>query len=328
MRIVSLNAWGGAMFDPLAAWLPQCGSDVLCLQEVTRTAGRTGWTRFDDGERQLPQRANLFDDVGALLPRHQAQFVASDAGPVMPSDGHGDGIGAVWRQDFGLGLFVADHLTVVAQHAAFVHGRFTESAQWAITDRPRIAHGVRLFDRIAARFVTVVHLHGLRDPAGKHDTPARRAQAERLAELVDDVHEDGDFTVVCGDMNLLPDSETFAILGRLGLVDLVGTADTRTSAYRKPLRHANYMLVSHPDAVASFRYARHTRGIRPSGSDPRPRRTLSSHCLTAAATASTNAVTTGGAPVGDENASVDSSTAHRSRLGSTSHRVPSPPSHP
>jgi endonuclease/exonuclease/phosphatase family metal-dependent hydrolase len=60
------------------------------------------------------------------------------------------------------------------------------------------------------------------------------------------------FTVVCGDMNLLPDSETFAILGRRGLVDLVGTADTRTSAHRKPLRHANYMLVSHPDTVASF----------------------------------------------------------------------------
>ena len=37
MRIVSLNAWGGAVFGPLVEWLPRCGADVICLQEVTRT---------------------------------------------------------------------------------------------------------------------------------------------------------------------------------------------------------------------------------------------------------------------------------------------------
>lgn len=59
-------------------------------------------------------------------------------------------------------------------------------------------------------------------------------------------------TVVCSDLNLLPDSETFAVLGAIGLVDLVGASDTRTSRYPKPLRHASYLLVSDPDAVAGF----------------------------------------------------------------------------
>ena len=247
MRIVSLNAWGGAMFGPLAAWLPRCGADVICLQEVTRTPGLGGWTAFDDGERALPQRANLFDDVRARLPRHQGLFLTSDAGPVRDHDGR------TRRQDFGIATFVDERLAVVGHDTTFVHGSFVDHpGMWATADRPRIAHAVRVIDRDAERTITVAHLHGLRDPRGKHDTPARRAQAERLAGLVTRARGPHDMTVVCGDLNLLPDSETFGVLGAIGLVDLVGTSDTRTSRYSKPVRHADYLLVSDPDAVERF----------------------------------------------------------------------------
>ncbi len=247
-----MNAWGGAMFEPLAAWLPTCGADVLCVQEVTRTPGLTGSTRFADAERSLPQRANLFADLAALLPNHQATFVASDAGPVH------DDAGRRHVQDFGIALFVHERMAVVEHHAEFVHGEFVEHDEWAIADRPRIAQVARVVDHDASshdedRTVTVAHLHGLRDPAGKHDTPARRRQAERLAELIERTRRSGDLVVACGDLNLLPDSETFAVLGGIGLVDLVGTADTRTSRYPKPVRHASYLLVSEPGAVGSFR---------------------------------------------------------------------------
>ncbi|MEM9034359.1 MAG: endonuclease/exonuclease/phosphatase family protein [Actinomycetota bacterium] len=246
MRIVSLNAWGGAMFEPLRDWLPGADIDVLCAQEVTRTPGVGGWTRFEDAERSLPQRANLFEDIGTSLSAHQRSFVASDAGPVTLEDGRR------LRQEFGLGTYVADSLTVVGQVAEFVHGSFCEHDDWPTGDRPRVAHGHRIVEPATGRSVSVVQLHGLRDPAGKADTPARLAQAHRVAAVVQAVRDDGDLTVVCGDLNLLPDSETFAVLGELGLVDLVGEADTRTSRYAKPLRHANYCLVSDPDVVRGF----------------------------------------------------------------------------
>ena len=44
----------------------------------------------------------------------------------------------------------------------------------------------------------------------------------------------------------------FGVLAELGLTDLVGTADTRSSHYRKPLRHASYLLVSDVAAVKRF----------------------------------------------------------------------------
>lgn len=250
MRIVSVNAWGGALYDDLAAWLPSSGADVVCLQEVTRTPGLAGWTRFDDGDHVLPQRADLLDDVRRALPRHQAIFLASDSGPVHDDDG------ARHRQDFGLATFVGERMPLVGVDSTFVHGRFVDHDEWTAGDRPRVALAVRVLDRAgdgaADRWVWIVQVHGLRDPAGKGDTPARLSQAERLAALVRRVQGPDDLVVVCGDFNVLPDSGTFTILADAGLTDLVGTADTRTSRYPKPVRHASYLLVSDPSAVAGL----------------------------------------------------------------------------
>lgn len=246
MRLISLNAWGGALYDRFAAWLPGCGADVLCLQEVTCTAGLSGSTRFDDGERALPQRANLFADVQAALPEHQGLFLASDCGPVF--DEHGNR----HQQAFGIATFVHERFPIIHCESAFVHGSYTAHEHWSIANRPRIAHALRLIDPQAQRAVSLCQLHGLRDPAGKGDTPERLQQAHRLAALIDRVRDPDDFVIVCGDLNLLPNSVTFEVLAGLGLSDLVGDSDTRTSSYKKPIRHANYMLVSDPGQVAAF----------------------------------------------------------------------------
>jgi len=244
--IASLNAWGGAMYADLGRWLRNSAFDVVCLQEVTSTPGVTGWTTFADGERTLPQRASLLADVRALLPHHQPLFVTSDAGPVIDDDGRRH------RQAFGLGTFVADHVMIIEARTSPMHGAFTEHDEWPRDDRPRTAVALRLVEPGSPRAVTVVHLHGLRDRRGKADTPERRAQAERIVRLVEAVREPDDLVVVCGDLNLLPDSQTFARLGAIGLVDLVGTADTRTSRYPKQVRSASYLLVSDPAAVRRF----------------------------------------------------------------------------
>ena len=250
MRIISLNAWGGALFDDFTAWLDTCEADVLCLQEVTRTPGLDGWTRFEDSARSLPQRADLMTDIGVRLPGHHGMFAVSDSGPVHDAQHRRH------QQDFGLATFVSHALPLVGTRAEFVHGAYLDHHdRWPSAGRPRAALAVRVHDRRSARFVTIVNFHGLRDAHGKDDTPARRAQAERLAELVAGAREKAALTIVCGDFNLLPGSETFTILGSLDLTDLVRDADTRTSHYPKPVRHAGYLLVSDPSAVARFEIA-------------------------------------------------------------------------
>jgi endonuclease/exonuclease/phosphatase (EEP) superfamily protein YafD len=218
---------------------------VLCLQEVTWTPGFRGWVTYIDSDRASRQRSSLFDDVRQVMPDHQAQFFTCDTGPVHCEDG------VVRRQHFGIATLVAPHLAVVGGEASFVHGAFAHHDVWPAQDRGRLAHAVRVAGRDGS-CATVAHFHGVRMASGKNDTPQRRAQAERVAALVSRVRRPMDAVVAAGDMNILPNSETFEVLGKIGLTDLVGRSDTRTSAYEKPVRHASYLLVSDVNAVATF----------------------------------------------------------------------------
>ncbi|MFN7102426.1 MAG: endonuclease/exonuclease/phosphatase family protein [Pseudorhizobium sp.] len=248
MRILSLNAWGGRLHAPLIDYLREADPDVLCLQEVTRTTGRTdGWLLYRDGPLELPQRANLFADLQAALPDHDAFFAPVARGELFDGD-------EALPSQFGLATFVRSTHPVVGQALSFVHGIYSPDG-WGPHPRSRNAHCIRIYSAESRRFFTIAQMHGLRDVSGKQDTPARIAQAHALAKLIDQVRQPDDGLIVCGDFNVLPDSQTFEILVSLGLTDLVvggGFTDTRTSWYGKPGRYADYLLVDATVAVRDF----------------------------------------------------------------------------
>ncbi|MDX0553390.1 endonuclease/exonuclease/phosphatase family protein [Sinorhizobium medicae] len=249
MRILSLNAWGGRIHNPLLKYLGSTKADILCLQEVVRTSGQPhGWLTYRDGDLRLPQRSNLFDEIRALLPAHRAQFV-----PVARGLLHDDYGREIWSE-FGLATFVRESYATIGEALGFVHGAFTPDS-WGEHPRARNAHCVRVFDPDSGLYATIAQMHGLRDPAGKGDTPARAEQSMRLVKLIESVWPGDERLVVCGDFNLLPQSSTFARLATLGLSDLVtgrGYTDTRTSFYEKEGRFADYMLVNDRVDVVGF----------------------------------------------------------------------------
>ena len=249
MRVLSLNCWGGRLGRPLVDYLAAAAADVLCLQEVIHTPGcPQEWLSYRDDGAELPQRADLFGELRTALPDHAPHFCPAARGDLF----HGDRpVATAW----GIATFVRRDLAVIGQAQGFVHGDYAATG-WGPHPRARNAHVVRVYDHAAGRTVTIAHLHGLRDPAGKADTPARQAQAERFAALIRAVAQPDDAVIACGDFNLLPDSATFQILGGLGLADLVtahGHTDTRTSHYGKQPRWADYLLVN--DRVQVDRFA-------------------------------------------------------------------------
>lgn len=248
LRIISLNAWGGRLHAPLIDYLREADPDVLCLQEVTRTTGRTdGWLLYRDGPMELPQRANLFADLRTALPDHDAFFAPVARGDLFDGD-------EVVLSEFGLATFVRSSHPVVGQALSFVHGSYSPDG-WGPHPRSRNAHCIRIYSAESRRFFSVAQMHGLRELSGKQDTPARIDQAHALARVIDQVRRPNDGLIVCGDFNVLPDSRTFEILGGLGLTDLVtsrGFTDTRTSWYEKSGRHADYLLVDGGIAVQRF----------------------------------------------------------------------------
>lgn len=248
MRILSLNCWGGRLGLALVDYLRRAGADVLCLQEVVHAPGcPQEWLDYREDGAELPQRANLFREIAEALPSHVGLFCPAARGDLFDGD---RAIATGW----GLATFVRRELIVIGQAQGFVHGDYAAEG-WGPHPRARNAHVVRLFDPATGSTVTVAHMHGLRDPAGKADTPARHAQAERFAALIGVVAGPGDAVIACGDFNVLPDSVTFARLGSLGLADLVagrGHTDTRTSHYRKKPRWADYLLVNDRVLVEGF----------------------------------------------------------------------------
>ena len=261
MRIISLNAWGGKLHRPLMDYLSTAGADVLCLQEVTRSVTvKSDWLEYRDGSHVLPQRANLFEELKAALPMHDAFFAPTARGELF------DGDESV-PSEFGLATFVRRSFAVIGHAMDFVHGDFSANG-YGSHPRPRNSHAIRLADYEAGSPVTITQLHGLRDMNGKGDTPARHEQANAMIELIERIWRRGERLVVCGDFNVMPGSVMFEALGQLGLADLVtsrGFADTRTSHYAKDGRFADYMLVTPEVEVARFEVV-----VEPEVSDHRP----------------------------------------------------------
>jgi len=245
MHVLCLNGWGGALHDRLIPYLRDTAPDILCLQEVVHTPGtRKDWLTYRDGDHILPQRARLFDELRAALPTHWAMFCPAAQGVLW------DGETSVPSQ-WGLATLVSPALTVIGQVQGFVHKDFSAKGYGA-HPRSRMAHGVRVYDPRVDAVFSVLHMHGLRDLAGKHDTPERRAQAHRFADMARQLAGAGEALVLCGDFNVGPDSETLTILKALGLRELIteyGHPGTRTAQYTKPGRFADYMLVNRPETA-------------------------------------------------------------------------------
>ncbi|MGO4623760.1 endonuclease/exonuclease/phosphatase family protein [Ensifer sp. 2YAB10] len=248
MRILSLNAWGGKLHSPLMKYLAEVDADVLCLQEIARSPmTEAEWLIYRDADVELPQRANLFDEIAAALPGHDGFFCPTARGTLLDGD-------RPVASEFGLATFVRRTNSVIGQALDFVHGSFS-SEGWGPHPRARNAHCIRLFDHDAGAAITIAQMHGLREVSGKGDTPARNAQADALVNLIGKVWPGKERLVVCGDFNVLPDSVTFKALAEFGLTDLVvsrGHTDTRTSHYLKSGRFADYMLANAAVDVARF----------------------------------------------------------------------------
>lgn len=248
MKIICLNGWGGKLHHELVEYIRAEQPDVLCLQEVVHTPATTkDWLTYRDGDHVLPQRANFFRDVAAALPDHVAQFCQSAQGELWDGDVE---IPSRW----GLATFVHQSLPIIEQAQGFVHKAYSPHG-YGDHPRPRLAHAIRIYDYEADRSLCIAHMHGLRDLAGKMDTPERLAQAQRLAALLRGIARPDEPLVLCGDFNVEPESETFAILADLDLQELVttrGFGGTRTSHYPKPGRFADYMLISRSVDVLRF----------------------------------------------------------------------------
>ncbi|NER97246.1 MAG: endonuclease/exonuclease/phosphatase family protein [Symploca sp. SIO1B1] len=249
MKFVSLNTWGGRCGLALIRWLQEIQADIYCLQEVFRAPQMPSPT-VPDGEGKTID-ANLFGTLQQALPTYHGWFSAGSRGYINDS---------TWLElplEYGIALFIHPSFSVTAQRSQLVHGEFRLDKQGS-PPLSRTAQVIRCV-RGECEF-TIGHLHGLWQPTGKQDSPQRIQQAHRFRNVLESVARPNEALLACGDLNLLPDSATFEILGKLGLEDLNQRFNihcTRSSLYKKPVRYADYMLANRYVKVDDFTVVKH-----------------------------------------------------------------------
>lgn len=242
MRIITLNAWCGRALYPLMKFVEKYAdtTDVFCFQEV-----------FDTSQDKVDSRhpnehlcGNLFDKLGQVLEScdFMGFFAPRPQGPNRMSQA------MFWNQrlmtnGFGFG-----------SHVIF------EPAETAgaPTDAPssRVAQYLTV-ERSGRGWIHIINYHGLWNGGHKRDCPERLLQSEHLNELAASL---GGSTVLCGDMNLDPDTEAIALLARdrVNLISEYYTVpSTRTPLYRHLndsdySQAADYVIVSPDLTVRSF----------------------------------------------------------------------------
>lgn len=234
MKLITLNTWGGKRFAELEEFISkqEDQTDIFCFQEVFSTTSKN--EEFED------YRVNLYSEFQDSLPDFTGEIATRGTGYLYftPVD---------FNLSYGLATFLRSKLDLAEFSDAIV-------CNMVAYDGREKAINVQV---IRLEGVTILNLHGawIKD-SHKKDTPERIEQSETLKEITEKERADGKEVILCGDLNLRPDTESIEIIESAGLRNLVAefeVTDTRTKFYDKDVRFADYIFVSDGVEVNDFK---------------------------------------------------------------------------
>lgn len=236
MEIITLNTWGGRAGREafLDFFRSNAGADVFCLQEVWRAP----YAHFEGslaGGVVLNHTTILTDalsQVARVLPDHEYYF--------HPHVG----------ENYGLATFVKKGIDILGSGEVFVHKHKDFVPEGDIGLHARNVQYLTLMHGDIP--LTIMNFHGLWNGQGKTDTPDRLEQSARINEFIKTLTNS---FILCGDFNLLPDTESVHMLERVGMRNLIreyGVTSTRSPLYTKKETYADYVFVSQGVQVDSF----------------------------------------------------------------------------
>ncbi len=239
MKLITLNTWGGRAGRALLLdfFRKYKDVDVFCLQEV--------WS--------APYEHLEGYSAGGLAISHEQIMTRGMQEISETLSNHASYFRPHHLDNYGLQMLVKNNLTVTEDGEVFVHKYKGYIPEGDIGNHARNIQYVTL--NFPDDPVTVINFHGLWDEKakGKVDTADRINQSKKIVEFIQSLRND---FILCGDFNLLPDTESIVILEKAGLRNLIkeyGITSTRTSFYTKPEKYADYIFVSQGIDVETFK---------------------------------------------------------------------------
>lgn len=228
MRLISLNTWGGIVKDKLHNFIKEqaADTDIFCFQEIFDNAENARIDVLGDID------INLYETLVKLLPNHKAYYAPSQ------------------DDDEGLAIFVKPHISINEVGDVFVHRNRNAMVDDDGTTIGRNIQFIQFTDN--SQDYTVINFHGLWNGGGKIDSPDRLNQSRKIREFID--KQTKGKIVLVGDFNLEPNTESVAILEKdmRNLIKEKGITSTRSHHYTKPVKFADYAIVSNDIIVEKF----------------------------------------------------------------------------
>ncbi len=232
MKIISLNIWGGKIYEPLIHFMKSHANsvDIFCLQDIL----------FGSEPIFSPKshgRINIFNEIKEILSDfNYAIFKTPNESHfhdelLDPSIGCGQVI--FTRKSF----LILESGGFRTPQSGFFNGGDLANGKY---------HWVRI--NLSGKDFIIMNSHGIwqRD-SQKNDTPERIVQSQNIEDFFASVTGK---KILCGDLNLALETKSIKILeeNMINLIKNYNIESTRSTHYTKPGKFADYIFVS-PDVV-------------------------------------------------------------------------------
>lgn len=207
MRVTSLNAYFGVVFEPLMDFVVResARTDVFCLQEMLSNAKEDA-VNFDGRGR-----ANVLQEIARRLPDFEMTFAPMQDDFECTSSYPG-------QVQMGVAIFYRRGLNVVDSGSFFVCNGFNAFDPTAPNRYETVGHAAVWIEIDASTTTTILTLHGNSQPSNKLDSPKRLEQSQKVLDFLRG--RSGE-KIVLGDFNLFPETESVRMFERAGYRNLV-----------------------------------------------------------------------------------------------------------
>ncbi len=196
MKLISLNTWGGKIYQPLMNFIKQHSkdTDIFCLQEIYNTKTNV--------KEYMEIRANLLNELKKLLSDFQV-FYSIEAHGFNPTSEPVN-----FHLTFGKTIFIKNHFKINHPEDILLYGNRKEKS--LKKDFSNLAVSLQSIEfTIHEKKFTIVNIHGTPFPGNKLDTKLRLEHSTKIKEFLD--FKKG-AKILVGDFNLLPKTKSIKLL--------------------------------------------------------------------------------------------------------------------
>lgn len=242
MRLLSLNAESGASGKVFQKYITSKSKtvDIFCFQEV-----------YDSKKHKIVsmgERTDFYKYLKILLKGYKYVFF-----PV--SDTLADFYKTEFKIVLGLAIFYKEGIKIKKHFGKYVYGSLHAPVDYFKGKESNAVQCLKIISSNGSFWLC--NFHGASRPGNKLDTPRRIQQSKTLLGVLDRL--DGP-KILCGDFNLMPNTESIKMFERSGMRNLIKTykiKNTRNSIswarYNNRQSYADYAFVSKEIKVKDFK---------------------------------------------------------------------------